>query len=47
MKYTKLGKSDLNVSKICLGCMGFGGYSVQSSCERKIITINRYNKQAL
>lgn len=24
MKYTKLGKSNLNVSKVCLGCMGFG-----------------------
>ncbi len=24
MKYTKFGNSDLNVSRICLGCMGFG-----------------------
>ena len=24
MEYIKLGNSDLNVSRICLGCMGFG-----------------------
>lgn len=27
MEYIKLGDSDLNVSKICLGCMGFGDSS--------------------
>ena len=24
MKYTKLGNADLTVSRICMGCMGFG-----------------------
>lgn len=24
MEYTKLGNSDLKVSRICMGCMGFG-----------------------
>ncbi len=24
MEYVKLGNSELNVSRICLGCMGFG-----------------------
>lgn len=28
MEYTKLGKSDLNVSRICMGCMGFGDASL-------------------
>ena len=27
MQYVKLGNSDLNVSRICLGCMGFGNSS--------------------
>ena len=27
MKYVKLGKSKLNVSKVCMGCMGFGDSS--------------------
>lgn len=27
MRYTKLGKSELNVSRICLGYMGFGDSS--------------------
>ena len=29
MKYTKLGNSDLTVSRICMGCMGFG------ECEKR------------
>lgn len=24
MEYIKLGNSDVNVSRICMGCMGFG-----------------------
>ena len=28
MKYTKLGNSDLTVSRICMGCMGFGDASL-------------------
>ncbi len=27
MKYTRLGRSELNVSRICMGCMGFGNAS--------------------
>ena len=27
MKYTRLGKSELNISRICMGCMGFGDSS--------------------
>lgn len=44
MKYTTLGKSDLKVSRICLGCMGFGdatngqhSWTVNEATTRKII----------
>lgn len=44
MKYTKLGKSDLNVSRICMGCMGFGNaatgqhsWTVDEAQTREII----------
>ena len=28
MEYVRLGNSELNVSRICLGCMGFGDASI-------------------
>ena len=44
MKYTRLGDSDLNVSRICLGCMGFGNaatgqhsWTVDEETSRSII----------
>ena len=44
MKYAKLGKSDLTVSRICMGCMGFGdssngqhGWTLDESASREII----------
>ena len=44
MKYVKLGNSDLNVSRICLGCMGFGNaatgqhsWTLDEEDSRKII----------
>ena len=44
MKYTKLGRSDLTVSSICLGCMGFGdaangqhSWTVDEARSREII----------
>ena len=44
MKYTKLGNSDLNVSRICMGCMGFGdpgrgqhGWTIDEEHTREII----------
>ena len=44
MQYRKLGASGLNVSCICMGCMGFGDagngqhtWTVDEECSRKII----------
>lgn len=44
MEYTNLGKSDLKVSRICMGCMGFGnaatgqhGWTVGETEAREII----------
>lgn len=44
MKYTKLGNSDLTVSRICMGCMGFGdakrgqhSWTLDEEHSRKII----------
>ena len=44
MKYTRLGNSDLNVSRICMGCMGFGdaqngqhSWTVDEEHSREII----------
>ena len=44
MKYTKLGNSDLHVSRICMGCMGFGdakngqhSWTVDEAHTREII----------
>ena len=44
MKYTKLGNSDLTVSRICMGCMGFGdaangqhGWTLNEEKSREII----------
>ena len=39
MKYTKLGNSEIEVSRICLGCMGFGnaeaGYSQNMALDEE------------
>lgn len=44
MEYTRLGNSDLNVSRICMGCMGFGeagngqhSWTVDEEHSREII----------
>ena len=47
MKYKKLGISDLKVSRVCLGCMGFGNaktgqhsWTVDEESSRAIINYN-------
>ena len=44
MQYTKLGNSELTVSRICMGCMGFGdasngqhSWTVDEAQSREII----------
>jgi len=44
MQYTKLGKADLTVSRVCMGCMGFGdagqgqhGWTLDEEHSREII----------
>ena len=44
MQYTKLGNSDLSVSRVCMGCMGFGeagngqhSWTVDEAHSREII----------
>lgn len=44
MKYARLGNSDLTVSRICMGCMGFGdaqngqhSWTIDESRSREII----------
>ena len=44
MEYTKLGNSDLTVSRICMGCMGFGAagagqhsWTLDEASSREII----------
>ncbi len=44
MKYTKLGNSDLTVSRVCMGCMGFGdaahgqhAWTVDEATTREIV----------
>lgn len=34
MEYTKPGSSDLGISRICLGCMGFGDPAAGKEHER-------------
>ena len=44
MKYTKLGNTDITISRVCMGCMGFGdaangqhSWTVDEETTRQII----------
>ena len=39
MKYTKLGNSDLHVSRICLGCMALSALCLMPLCVMGFIGI--------
>ena len=54
MNYTKLGNSDLNVSRICMGCMGFGeasrgqhSWTLDEEHSREIIIIDYYDEPCM
>ena len=34
MKYVNLGKPDLKVSRICMGCMDFGNSATGQHCDK-------------
>ena len=53
MKYVKLGNSDLNVSRICMGCMGFGdaakgqhSWTIDEEHSREIIKRGLHIREA-
>ena len=43
MKYTKLGNSDLKISRICMGCMGFG----DAACGQHSWTLDEEHSRAI
>lgn len=47
MKYTKIGKSDIEVSKLCIGCMGFGKLGVTHQWTLNETDTERVVKHAL
>ena len=54
MEYTKLGNTDIEVSKVCVGCMSFGKAGTmhdwtldESDTYDKILTKNKLSKNIL